>query len=148
MADDSPRKEDGTFAKGAGWSSEEARAAAMRSHAPGVRRLSKGDREEQAAPDDPLESVRATEEQRRLVYAKLHMTLLYFAPVPWDSYAQRAHYFVRHFLRASGRSVIWIDPYPLRLPVWRDLGRLGASAWTTPRPVNFTVISLSAAPTS
>ena len=27
------------------------------------------------------------------------MKLTYFSPVPWDSYEQRPHYFVRDFLR-------------------------------------------------
>ena len=51
------------------------------------------------------------------------MRLIYFAPVPWDSYEQRPHYFIRDFLRAGGTSVAWINPYPARLPEWRDLMR-------------------------
>jgi hypothetical protein len=51
------------------------------------------------------------------------MRLLYFAPVPWDSYEQRPHYFARHFT-ALGGAVLWIDPYPSRLPRWTDLNRL------------------------
>ena len=74
------------------------------------------------------------------------MTLLYFAPVPWDSYAQRPHYFARHFLRGESRSVIWVDPYPSRLPAWRDLRRLGEATQTTTRPPNLTVLSLYAPP--
>jgi hypothetical protein len=46
-------------------------------------------------------------------------TLVYFAPVPWDSHAQRPHHLARHFL-AQGR-VLWVDPYPGRLPRLRDL---------------------------
>ena len=37
--------------------------------------------------------------------------LLYFSPVAWDSYAQRPHYFVRHFLRP------WRRPRALGRPV-------------------------------
>ena len=51
------------------------------------------------------------------------MRLLYFAPVPWDSYEQRPHYFARHWLDLGG-AVLWIDPYPSRLPRWNDLRRL------------------------
>jgi len=51
------------------------------------------------------------------------MKLTYFSPVPWDSYEQRPHYFVRDFLNAGGESVTWINPYPARLPNWRDLTR-------------------------
>ena len=47
--------------------------------------------------------------------------LLYFSPVAWASYAQRPHYFTRHFLRAPGASVTWVDPYPTRLPNLADL---------------------------
>ena len=46
MTDDIPRNEDGTFGKGAGWTSDQAREAARRSHAPGTRKTS-SDRVEQ-----------------------------------------------------------------------------------------------------
>ena len=46
MTDDIPRNEDGTFGKGAGWTSDQAREAARRSHAPGTRKTS-ADRVEQ-----------------------------------------------------------------------------------------------------
>jgi len=51
------------------------------------------------------------------------MRLTYFSPVPWDSYEQRPHYFVRDFLESGGESATWINPYPARLPNWRDLTR-------------------------
>jgi hypothetical protein len=47
--------------------------------------------------------------------------LLYFSPVPWNSYAQRPHYFARHFLERGGASVAWVNPYPTRLPGLSDL---------------------------
>lgn len=53
------------------------------------------------------------------------MRLLYFAPVPWDSYEQRPHYFTHHWLDLGG-AVLWIDPYPSRLPRWNDLRRIYA----------------------
>jgi hypothetical protein len=59
------------------------------------------------------------------------MTLVYLSPVPWDSYEQRPHYFVRDFLSRGGRSAIWVNPYASRLPGWRDLTR---SDWRQPMP--------------
>ncbi len=74
-------------------------------------------------------------------------TLLYFAPVPWDSYQQRSHYFVQHFLKRAGTRVVWIDPYPIRLPTIGDLRRLGGGPGIVlPRPANLTVISLRTLP--
>jgi hypothetical protein len=73
--------------------------------------------------------------------------LLYFAPVAWDSYPQRPHYFVRHFLTHHRMDVVWVDPYPVRLPTIGDLRRL-ARAHRLPleRPANLTVISLRTLP--
>ena len=62
--------------------------------------------------------------------------LLYFSPVRWDSYAQRPHYFARHFLARGGASVLWVDPYPTRLPELADLRRprgLGLRVEADPR---------------
>ena len=47
MADDAPRDSKGQFAEGAGWTSEQARAAALKSHAPGVRRMTPDKLEEE-----------------------------------------------------------------------------------------------------
>lgn len=52
------------------------------------------------------------------------MRLLYFAPVPYQSYWQRPHYMVRALLACTYEQVIWIDPPPTRLPRWSDLARL------------------------
>lgn len=41
----------------------------------------------------------------------------------WDSYAQRPHYFARYFLARGGGAVLWVDPYPNRLPGLADLRR-------------------------
>src|SRR5262245_47508155 len=75
-------------------------------------------------------------------------TLLYFAPVPWDSYPQRSHYFAQHFVRREGTRVVWIDPYPIRLPTLDDLWRVRAASprIAIPRPDNLTVISLRTLP--
>lgn len=74
-------------------------------------------------------------------------TLVYFAPVGWDSYPQRPHYFVQQFLKRAGTRVVWVDPYPIRLPTIGDLRRVGSGARiAVPRPENLTVISLRALP--
>ena len=52
------------------------------------------------------------------------MRLLYFSPVPAGSYAQRPHFMVRAWLDWGVESVLWVNPYPCRLPQWRDVRRL------------------------
>lgn len=52
------------------------------------------------------------------------MRLIYFSPVPWESFAQRPHKFVEWFHRRTGESVLWVDPYPTRLPQRADFKRL------------------------
>lgn len=51
------------------------------------------------------------------------MRLVYLSPVPWASFAQRPHKFVEWFQRRGGGEILWIDPYPTRLPVLTDLVR-------------------------
>ncbi len=52
------------------------------------------------------------------------MKLIYFSPVKWNSFAQRSHKFVGwHHKRYRG-DVIWVDPYPTRLPRIDDLLRI------------------------
>lgn len=72
------------------------------------------------------------------------MSLVYFSPVPWESFAQRPHHFVRWYHHRTDDRVIWIDPYPTRLPAWLDLkrpvaGPVGAAvqppSWLTVRRV-------------
>ena len=48
------------------------------------------------------------------------MRLLYLSPVPWASFAQRPHKFVEWFHARTGDEVLWVDPYPTRLPVLAD----------------------------
>lgn len=48
------------------------------------------------------------------------MRLIYFSPVPWFSFTQRPHKYVQWFHERTGGNVLWVDPYPTRLPVWRD----------------------------
>jgi len=50
--------------------------------------------------------------------------LIYFSSVPFASYAQRPHFMVDAFVEAGFGSVLWVDPYPTRLPAWTDLARI------------------------
>ena len=72
-------------------------------------------------------------------------TLVYFAPVAWDSYLQRPHYVATHFLARRGR-VLWVDPYPTRFPMLRDLRRRVGTPLRTPRPSGLSVIAPRALP--
>lgn len=51
-------------------------------------------------------------------------SLVYLSPVPWASVAQRPHKFAAWFHAEHGGQVLWLDPYPARLPQWGDLRRL------------------------
>jgi glycosyltransferase involved in cell wall biosynthesis len=55
------------------------------------------------------------------------MKLVYLSPVSWASFAQRPHRFVEWFQNTTQGSVLWIDPYPTRLPAWSDVIRRGAA---------------------
>lgn len=46
--------------------------------------------------------------------------MIYLSPVPWDSFSQRPHKFVEWFHAISGGEVLWVDPYPTRLPCLGD----------------------------
>jgi glycosyltransferase involved in cell wall biosynthesis len=50
--------------------------------------------------------------------------LVYLAPVDWHSFAQRPHQYVRWWHGETGGHVLWVNPYPARLPRWSDLARL------------------------
>lgn len=69
------------------------------------------------------------------------MRLAYLSPVPWNSFAQRPHKFVEWFHGRGGGDVLWIDPYPTRLPGLADFRRARAEGkssterapkWSTP----------------
>ena len=51
------------------------------------------------------------------------MRLIYLSPVPWCSFTQRPHEFVGYFHKVTGGEVLWIDPYPTRLPRLADFKR-------------------------
>ena len=52
------------------------------------------------------------------------MGLIYLSPLPWNSFAQRPHKFVRWFHNRTSASVLWVDPYPTRFPGIGDFRRL------------------------
>lgn len=54
--------------------------------------------------------------------------LVYLSPVPWSSFAQRPHKFVTWFHDSTGGEVLWVDPYPTRLPSLSDFRRLRGNA--------------------
>lgn len=52
------------------------------------------------------------------------MRLIYLSPVAWNSFAQRPHRFVQWWLARFGGEVLWLEPYPTRLPRAADFRRL------------------------
>lgn len=56
------------------------------------------------------------------------MHLVYLSPVPWSSFAQRPHKFVKWFHSRHGGEVLWVDPYPTRLPKIGDFRRKKSAA--------------------
>lgn len=51
------------------------------------------------------------------------MRMIYLSPVPWASFSQRPHHFVNWYHHQTGAPVLWIDPYPTRLPTLNDFKR-------------------------
>lgn len=64
------------------------------------------------------------------------MRLLYFAPVPMASYWQRPHYFVQHMVTKADAEVLWVDPYPTRLPRFADFSLLAKGSAARHVPVS------------
>ncbi len=56
------------------------------------------------------------------------MTFFYLSPINWDSIKQRPHYFVDWLHKRTLQKVVWIDPYPTRLPNMKDLNRFSSSS--------------------
>ena len=48
------------------------------------------------------------------------LQLIYISLTRWNTYEERPHHFVRWFHYKSGGKVLWIDPYPTRLPEMGD----------------------------
>ncbi len=76
------------------------------------------------------------------------MRLIYLSPVPWCSFVQRPHEFVSYFRKSTNGEVLWIDPYPTRLPILADLMRLKGNNGTSWRevPEGLTVLRALALP--
>jgi len=53
------------------------------------------------------------------------MRLVYFSPVRWLSFAQRPHKFVEWWRSRGKGQVLWVEPYPTRLPMPVDFRRAG-----------------------
>lgn len=51
------------------------------------------------------------------------MQLIYFSPVPWASFQQRPQEFAGWAHRRLAARVLWVEPYPVRLPMLQDLRR-------------------------
>lgn len=49
------------------------------------------------------------------------MQLIYLSPVPWSSFSQRPQKFANWFHHSTNGNVMWVDPYPSRLPQLSDL---------------------------
>lgn len=71
-----------------------------------------------------------------MVRAEPVQTLIYLSPLPWNSFAQRPHKFVEWFHERTGGRVVWLDPYPTRLPVWSDFKRVKAGLTSSPQLAN------------
>jgi len=56
------------------------------------------------------------------------MRLIYFSPIAASDYAQRPHFTVQAWLELGAESVLWVNPYPCRLPRWSDLRRFRESS--------------------
>ncbi len=75
------------------------------------------------------------------------MRLIYFSPVCWSSYRQRPHYFVNYFLKHHGCEVLWVNPYPNRLPRIGDFRRRSSlNDQKTERPCGLTETGVPALP--
>lgn len=61
------------------------------------------------------------------------MKLIYFSPISWQQPAQRPHKFVHWFSSKYKAQVLWIDPYPTRLPRRNDLSRLVKYSYFKPK---------------
>ncbi|MBB5608023.1 MULTISPECIES: glycosyl transferase [unclassified Janthinobacterium] len=76
--------------------------------------------------------------------------LIYLSPLPWSSFAQRPHKFVEWFHARTGGQVLWIDPYPTRLPAPGDFRRIktaiAAPQAARPTPPWLTVLQPRALP--
>lgn len=76
------------------------------------------------------------------------MRLVYLSPVAWGFHAHRPHKLVEWFHRQTRGEVLWVNPYPTRLPSrqdWRHLRR-GVSVLSPERPSWLTLVQPRALP--
>ncbi|WP_230591794.1 hypothetical protein, partial [Gallibacterium anatis] len=72
------------------------------------------------------------------------MILIYLSPVPWNSIAQRPHFFAKSVLdNQSVDKVYWVEPTPSRLPKLSDIRRLFSKIEPTSfsLPADLTIIN-------
>lgn len=74
------------------------------------------------------------------------MRLVYLSPVPWASFAQRPHKFVEWFHFRTHSDVLWIDPYPTRLPEIPDCRRRSRGEGKTEIPAWLKLLTPRAMP--
>ncbi|MBN2579499.1 MAG: hypothetical protein JXB10_10945 [Pirellulales bacterium] len=75
------------------------------------------------------------------------MRLIYFSPIPADSYAQRPHFLVQALCDQGVETVLWVEPYPTRLPQGSDLRRSrGIYTQGTPLDDRIEILSVPALP--
>lgn len=49
--------------------------------------------------------------------------LVYIAPLKWKSYSQRPHFMMRYLVDNYDIDILWVDPFPSRLPKFSDFFR-------------------------
>jgi glycosyltransferase involved in cell wall biosynthesis len=75
------------------------------------------------------------------------MRLIYFSPIAASTYAQRPHFTVQAWLELGAESVLWVDPYPCRLPRWNDFRLIrGLNHQNTPLDSRVEVLRVPALP--
>jgi hypothetical protein len=74
------------------------------------------------------------------------MQLLYFSPIPAASYCQRPHFFVEATRKFGIEKVLWVEPYPRRLPRWSDLKHVCLRKVCSPLNQNIEVLQVPALP--
>jgi hypothetical protein len=72
--------------------------------------------------------------------------LIYFSPVFGSSYAQRPHFTIQRWLDLGVAAVLWVNPYPARLPQLRDLCRRGMHDQKTSLDPRVTLLNVPALP--
>jgi len=76
------------------------------------------------------------------------MKLVYLSPLNWTSFEQRPHKFVDWWQKRTGGDVLWVDPYPTRLPKLADFKRVSMKTDESPsvKPGWIQVLSSSTFP--